>query len=250
MENKNAKSESTTKQTTSKTTTQTKKLSDIKNIQNQNKTLSKDGQKTIHNELSNNSKNANYSNNNENITPKHNNNQDLLQKSNKSTNSENQKNKSNKWLVLLAFVGGSILVGILSSVLGGKMREDYIKPPAYPPDLLFTIVWCILYIMIGVAGYLAYMSQKDKHKRNHDIIWLSVHMFFNLFWTLIFFRFDMLILASIWLGFMIITAIVVTYRYYRSNLASGIMFTIYTLWLIFAMYLTLAITLLNVGGSV
>ena len=250
MENKNTKSEATTKQTTSKTTTQTKKLSDIKNIQNQNKTLSKDGQKIIHNELSNNSKNANYSDNNENIASKHNNNQDLLQKSNKLTNSKNQKNKSNKWLILLAFVGGSLIIGLLSSLLGGKMREDYIKPPAYPPDLLFTIVWCVLYVMIGISGYLAYMSQQEKQKRIFDTVWLSVHMFFNLFWTLIFFRFDMLILASIWLGIMIATSIVVTYRYYRSNLASGIMFTIYTLWLIFAMYLTLAITLLNVSGSV
>lgn len=241
MENRNNQIKPT-KQTTSKTTTETKNLNTKNQLSN--------AQKNIHNELSINSKNANYNKNNENINQKQQNKENNMQKSNNQNKDNNQKKKPNKWLVLIAFIGSSLLVGLLSSILGGKMREDYIKPPAYPPDLVFTIVWCVLYVIIGIAGYLAFYSQSEKLKRRNDIIWLSVHMFFNLFWTLIFFRFDMLILASIWLGVMIATAIIVTYRYYRSNLASGIMFTIYTLWLIFAMYLTLAITLLNVGSSV
>ena len=232
--------------TNKETTTKTNKIEDLKNQKNKDNKE----QKTARTELSNIQKNANSDKNNENLNLKQQKSNNFLQNNNLKQSSNKNKNKPKNWLLLLIFIGSPIIVGLLSSLLGGKMREDYIKPPAYPPDLLFTIMWCVLYIAIGIAAYLAYKSQKDNLKRKKDIIWFAIHLFFNLFWTLIFFRFDMLILATIWLLAMIVTAIGLTYRYFRCNLASGIIFTGYSLWLIFAMYLTLAITLLNVTGAV
>ena len=125
------------------------------------------------------------------------------------------------------------------------MREGYIKPPAYPPDLLFSIIWPILYIMIGIASYIAFKSVEENKKRKDDVIWYSIHLFFNFLWPLFYFRLNLLIFSCIWLLFNVISSIIVTYRYYRANLCSGILFTIYTLWLIFALYLSLGITMLN-----
>lgn len=36
------------------------------------------------------------------------------------------------------------------------------KPAFYPPDQLFGIVWTVLYIMIAVAGWLAWRRQLDR----------------------------------------------------------------------------------------
>ena len=145
----------------------------------------------------------------------------------------------------LIFIAGTIIVGIIATLLGGKMRDGLTKPPAYPPDWVFTIAWSILYISIGIASFLAFKSVEENKKRRDDIIWYVIHLFFNFMWPLFYFRLNLAIFSCIWLVFTIATAIVVTYRYYRANLCSGIIFTIYTLWLIFALYLNLGIAMLN-----
>lgn len=146
----------------------------------------------------------------------------------------------------IILIGTTLVVGGLASLLGGKMQDGLTKPPAFPPDWLFPVMWSIFYVAIGVASYLAYFSVKDKKKRTGDLICYGIHLFFNMFWSLFYFRLNMLIFATIWLALVVITAIIVTFRYYKANLASGIIFTAYTLWLLYAMYLALGITILNV----
>lgn len=146
----------------------------------------------------------------------------------------------------IILIGTTLVVGGLASLLGGKMQDGLIKPPAFPPDWLFPVMWSIFYVAIGVASYLACFSVKDKKKRIGDLICYGIHLFFNMFWSLFYFRLNMLIFATIWLALVVITAIIVTFRYYKANLASGIIFTAYTFWLLYAMYLALGITILNV----
>lgn len=162
---------------------------------------------------------------------------------------EPKKNKDDKirhaWGAII-LIGTTLLVGGLASILGGKMHDGLTKPPAYPPEWLFPVMWCIFYISIGIAVYLAYFSVKDKKKRICDLVCYGIHLFFNMFWSLFYFRLNLMIFATIWLAFVVITAIIVTFRFFKANLASGIIFTAYTLWLLFAMYLSLGITILNV----
>lgn len=154
-------------------------------------------------------------------------------------------NKVN-WIAALCIIGGTIVVGIIATLLGGKMNEAYIPPPAYPPEWVFPVAWSIFYIAIGVAMFLSYVTIKDKKTRLINIIIYSTHLFFNILWTLFYFRLNLLIFSCIWLAFVVISAIVVTYRFYKEHIASGIIFTIYTMWLLYAMYLNLAITIINV----
>ena len=153
-------------------------------------------------------------------------------------------NKVN-WIAALCIIGGTIVVGIIATLLGGKMNEAYIPPPAYPPEWVFPVAWSIFYIAIGVAMFLSYVTIKDKQTRLINILIYSMHLFFNLLWTLFYFRLDLLIFSCIWLALVVISAIVVTYRFYKEHIVSGIIFTIYTLWLLYAMYLNLAITIIN-----
>ena len=179
-----------------------------------------------------------------------------LKKEQKSDTKENNGNSPNYkqksldtkkrkaiWGIIL--IGGTLIVGTLASIVGGKMRDGYTKPPACPPDWVFPVVWTILYIAIGIASFLVYIHTDNKKQRTNDLIWFAIHMFFNMLWPLFFFRLDMLIFSCIWLVFMIITAIIVTYKYYKAYTASGVIFTVYTLWLLFALYLSLAVTMIN-----
>ena len=154
-------------------------------------------------------------------------------------------NKVN-WIAALCIIGGTIVVGIIATLLGGKLNEAYFPPPAYPPEWVFPVAWSIFYIAIGVAMFLSYVTIKDKQTRLINVIIYSIHLFFNILWTLFYFRLNLLIFSCIWLALVVISAIVCTYRFYKEHLASGIIFTIYTMWLLYAMYLILAITIINV----
>ena len=214
----------TNKQTNTETKTETIKLGEIKNQKQEN---AKQNDNVKNQEQKQQEKTTSVQNKNEPKT---------------KTRNDNVRHA----IGAIILIGTTLVVGGLASLLGGRMQDGLTKPPAFPPDWLFPAMWSIFYVAIGIAAYLAYFSVKDKKKRTCDLICYGIHLFFNMFWSLFYFRLNMLIFATIWLAFVVITAIIVTFRYYKANLASGIIFTVYTLWLLYAMYLALGITILNV----
>lgn len=174
---------------------------------------------------------------------------------NSNTHKNNNSHKSNQifikhiwWLDALLFIGGTLLLGGLASLLGGKMNgfEGYEMPPATVPKTVFPIAWGIIYIAIGVSTFLMWRDKEIKEKdRKLNLILYFIHMFFNILWPLFFFRLDLPIFSVIWLILTIASACVVMYRYFYCNLPAGIIFNIYTLWLIYALYLNLGLVLIN-----
>ena len=152
------------------------------------------------------------------------------------------------WIDALLFIVGTIALGGLASLLGGPMFhfEGYKMPPGTVPKIVFPFAWGIIYIAIGVSTFLMWRDKDIKSDdRKINLILYFIHMFFNVLWPLFFFRLDLPIFAVIWLVFVIASALVVMYRYFTCNLPAGIIFTIYTLWLIYAMYLNLGLVLIN-----
>ena len=152
------------------------------------------------------------------------------------------------WIDALLFIGGTILIGGASTLLGGKMFnfENYTMPPGTVPKIIFPIAWSIIYIAIGVSTFLMWRDKEIKSTdRKTNLIIYFIHMFFNMLWPLFFFRLNLPIVAVIWLAFVIASACVTMYRYFIANLPAGLIFTIYTLWLIYALYLNLGLVLIN-----
>lgn len=151
------------------------------------------------------------------------------------------------WLDALYFIGGTLALGGIASLLGGKMFDfnNYTLPPMTAPAWLFPIMWALIYIAIGVATFCMWRDKEITAKdRKFNLILYFVHMAFNITWPLWFFMLNMPILACIWLGVIIVLALVTTWRYYVANIASGIIFTVYVAWLIYAFYLNLGVCLL------
>lgn len=152
------------------------------------------------------------------------------------------------WLDALIFIGGTLALGGIATLLGGKMFhfEGYEMPPATVPKIVFPFAWAIIYIAIGVSTFLMWRDKEIKEKdRKLNLIFYFIHMFFNILWPLIFFRLDLPIFAVIWLILNVASACIVMYRYFYCNLPAGIIFNIYTLWLIYALYLNLGLVLIN-----
>ncbi|MBQ7452659.1 MAG: tryptophan-rich sensory protein [Clostridia bacterium] len=152
------------------------------------------------------------------------------------------------WLWLIVSILGTLAVGGIARLLGGNMDHfnAHILPPGVVPRWVFGLAWPILYTMLGISAFLVFFKKtQDSRTLRADIIWFSINLFLNMIWPLLFYRFDLLIISCILIGLIVITAIITNYRFYYRNLAAGILYSIYTIWLCYALYLNLAIALLN-----
>ena len=140
---------------------------------------------------------------------------------------------------LLPIVGGA-LVGLIIS--GYMNYGDMVKPPLSPPSYIFPIVWTILYILMGISYFIA-TKDKENDKDLNQIYLLQ--LFVNLFWPIIFFVLKMYFTAFLWIILLIILVIVMIKELLKNNKISGCLQIPYLIWLLFATYLNLCITLLN-----
>lgn len=174
--------------------------------------------------------------------------QNNAEKLDDSKNPQNkQPPKHHWWLDAIYFIGGTLALGGIASLLGGKMFDfgGYNLPPATAPAWLFPIMWALIYIAIGVATFCMWRDKQISSKdRKINLILYFIHMAFNITWPLWFFMLSQPIVACVWLAIIIVLALITTWRYFVANLASGIIFCVYVLWLIYAFYLNLGVCLL------
>lgn len=153
--------------------------------------------------------------------------------------------KKVSWPKLLMFIFITEASGFISSFLSGDIGLKYAqlnKPPFSPPEMIFGVVWPVLYALMGVAVYLIYRNS-NKYRSAHIGFW--VQLVLNFFWTILFFKFGLF-----WAALAVIIAldIVVAYTIYLfgkiNKAAMGLMLP-YLLWILFATYLNIGFALLN-----
>ncbi len=131
---------------------------------------------------------------------------------------------------------------ILGTIVGLIINSsEYIslnQPPLAPPSILFPIIWSILYLLMGISYNLT-----SKTKDIKFIYYLQ--LIFNYLWNFIFFAFEMRFLAIIWIIILIFLVIIMIIRFYKDNKLSGYLQIPYLIWLLFALYLSIGIYILN-----
>lgn len=151
------------------------------------------------------------------------------------------------WKKLLWCLAIPLGVGGVSALLtSGNMQlfEEINKPPLSPPGWVFPVVWTILYISMGVALYIVVVA-KDKKNNLPAYISFGVQLFFNFFWSIIFFNARAYLFAFVWLVLLWVAIIVNIYFFYKINKTAGKILIPYLIWVTFAGYLNFGIYLLN-----
>ena len=130
-----------------------------------------------------------------------------------------------------------LAVGSLSALFSGNMSSYsmFEKPAFSPPGFIFPIVWTVLYILMGISSYLVYTSNSP-YKPNALLLY-GIQLFFNCFWSIIFFGLDLYLFA-----FIIISMIK---QFYIVSPTAAYLQIPYLIWCIFAAYLNFYIFLLN-----
>ena len=138
------------------------------------------------------------------------------------------------YIFVTLFIGGIPSI----SVITNNVYPSLVKPPLSPPGILFPIVWTILFILMGISIYLV-RDNKDLRRI------YFVQLFINALWTPIFFGLNNYLFALIWLILLLITVIIMLYKFYKENKTSCYLNIPYLIWLLFALYLNTGIYLLN-----
>lgn len=138
-----------------------------------------------------------------------------------------------------------LTVGSLSALFSGGMSlySQINKPPLSPPGFIFPIVWIILYIFMGISSYIIYES--DSPKKYKALKTYALQLFFNFWWSIIFFRFSLYLFAFLWLLMLIFLIAVMMYQFYYINRWASYLQIPYLIWCVFAAYLNFMIYRLN-----
>lgn len=137
-----------------------------------------------------------------------------------------------------------LAVGAISSLLSGTMTNMNFNQPSFaPPPSLFPIVWTILYILMGISSYLIYVS--DSPLKSMALGVYGVQLFFNFFWSILFFRFSLYGFAFLWLLALIGLIVIMIYLFSKIRPIAAYLQIPYLLWCLFAAYLNYVIYALN-----
>ena len=143
----------------------------------------------------------------------------------------------------------SLGVGGLSALLTMGNMEVYNKlntPPLSPPSILFPIVWSILFVFMGISSALVYKDRSYPLKAKEKALAIyGLSLFFNFFWSIIFFNLQNYAFAFIWILVLWVLILLTITNYYKINKTAALLQIPYLLWVSFASYLNLGIAILN-----
>ena len=148
---------------------------------------------------------------------------------------------------LIAFIALTFAVGLLAGFLIMDYTDNYLlleKPPVAPPKWLFPVAWNTLYLLISVAGALAYDAVDYSEKRAVLLLY-GLQLLLNFLWPVFFFRVGHIMLAFYDLIALWVVILVNIIFYARVNKYSSYLFIPYILWVSFAAYLNYGIYILN-----
>lgn len=153
-----------------------------------------------------------------------------------------------KWKTLILCILVPLAVGAIAAYISKDsiaIFENLVKPPLSPPGNIFPIVWTILYVLMGIASYIILASSASQDEINKAMRLYSLQLFFNFFWTFLFFNLQLYTLSFLWLLVLWVLILLTILSFSRISKTAAYLLIPYLLWVSFAGYLNLGIALLN-----
>jgi translocator protein len=139
-------------------------------------------------------------------------------------------------LVIVAIVAflGSLFTNPATS---SQWYKD-IRPSITPPNFIFPIAWTILFILIGISLYFAWINSDKKEKGKIALVF-GINFVLNILWSILYFglrNFKLAFVEIIILWISILTMILVVRRIDKK---AAWMLVPYLVWVAFASVLNL-----------
>ena len=154
------------------------------------------------------------------------------------------KSKTKVYAISIAI---SLAVGGLSALLTNMGMDSYRvaeKPALTPPEILFPIVWTILYTLMGISAARIWILSKDKQHNGGLLVYL-VQLIVNFLWSVFFFNLQAYGFSFFWLLLLWVLIIVMIVAFSKTDKLAAYLQIPYLLWVTFAAYLNFMVWMLN-----
>lgn len=123
---------------------------------------------------------------------------------------------------------------------------DLVKPSFNPPNWIFAPVWTTLYVLMGIALFLVWKNNKvSQQVKRSAIVLFFVQLFFNFWWSIIFFYLHSPGWAFVEIILMWSSIALTIYWFAKVNRLAAALLVPYLLWVSFAAVLNFYIWQLN-----
>lgn len=155
------------------------------------------------------------------------------------------KAKLFKLLVSLILpIGLGSMAGIFTAKAIPEWYATLNKPSFNPPGYLFGPVWTALYILMGISMFLIWNTPKTK-LRQKALTVFGVQLFFNFWWSILFFFFHLIFLSVVDILLIWCLIIYMITLFKKIKPVATYLQVPYLLWVTFATVLNISIYYLN-----
>ena len=153
-----------------------------------------------------------------------------------------------KWKPLLLALALPLAVGGFSAFLtrdGMRAFASLRQPPLSPPAWLFPVVWTLLYLSMGLASYLVWVSGVSDRRRDRALTVYGLSLAASFLWPILFFTVQAWLAAFLLLLLLWALVGIAALLFGAITPRAGKLLLPYLAWLTFAAYLNLGVWLLN-----
>ena len=144
--------------------------------------------------------------------------------------------------VFIALVCAVALTGIQFEP--GPWYAALDKPPLTPPNWVFPVAWTLLYLLIALAGWLAWQQPDGIHRRRAFAAY-GLQLLLNAAWSWVFFG-QHWMLAGVFNILLLLLAVAINIRLFLPlHKLAAVLLIPYFIWVAFALYLNAGIAWLN-----
>lgn len=143
------------------------------------------------------------------------------------------------WSGALLFPALCVLSGSISALVSNSGPNPWYqsleKSPLNPPSWAFGVVWPILFILMGLAAWLVYRSQRPG--RSRALALFVVQLAVNFGWSVTFFGLHLLGAAFVHIGVLWLLIMATMITFWRFSRLATILLVPYLAWVSFASHL-------------
>ncbi len=157
------------------------------------------------------------------------------------------KIKNNNWKPYVAFIALTEAVGAVSGWVTKSGMEAYHavdKSSLTPPDIVFPIVWAILYALMGI-GAARIWNKPPTAARKNALVVFGIQLAVNFVWSILYFNMQAFGFAFLWLIMLWVLILAMIILFAKVDKPAAWLQIPYLLWVTFAGYLNCVTWLLN-----
>jgi len=140
------------------------------------------------------------------------------------------------------------LAGIIGSIFTGPSVKTWypalVKPTFNPPSWVFTPVWTVLYVLMGISLYLVWNKENSKAKYS-ALAFFAVQLLLNALWSVLFFGLKSPLYALVEILLLWVAILFTIVKFSSLSKPAAYLLVPYIAWVSFAVVLNFFIFRLN-----